>query len=86
MYNYLKKNGIVADSDILRLHGDATTELDVYRDHPEAIMQKKVILLTHVRFWSDLIYYFLIYKPTAPIPVFDGDFKTLMMRGMIKSK
>ena len=80
MYNYLKKNGIVADSDILRLHGDATTELDAYRDHPEAIMQKKVILLTHVRFWSDLIDHFLIYKPSAPIPVFDGDFKTLMMR------
>lgn len=54
MYNFLKNSDIVADSDILRLHGDATTELDAYRDHPEDIMQKKVILLTHVRFWSDL--------------------------------
>ena len=45
MYNFLKDNRIVADSDILRLHGDATTELDAYRDHPEDIMQKKVKFL-----------------------------------------
>ena len=80
MYNYLKDNGIVAESDMLRLHGDATTELDAYRDHPEDIMLKKVILLTHVRFWSDLIHYFLIYRPATLPSAFDGDFKALMMR------
>lgn len=80
MYNYLKDNGIVAESDMLRLHGDATTELDAYRDHPEDIMLKKVILLTHVRFWSDLIHYFLIFRPSTSPSAFDGDFKALMMR------
>ena len=84
MYNYLKDNGIVAEIDMLRLHGDAKTELDVYRDHPEAIMQKKVILLTHVRFWSDLIHYFLIYNPPTIPGAFDGDFKALMMRGDLR--
>ena len=84
MYNYLKDNGIVAESDMLRLHGDATTELDAYRDHPEDIMQKKVILLTHVRFWSDLIHYFLIYRPATLPSAFDGDFKALMMRGDLR--
>ena len=67
MYNYLKDNGIVAENDMLRLHGDAKTELDAYRDHPEDIMLKKVILLTHVRFWTDLIHYFLIFKPQNPV-------------------
>lgn len=84
MYNYLKDNGIVAETDMLRLHGDATTELDAYRDHPEDIMQKKVIMLTHARFWSDLIHYFLIFKPTTQPPPFDGDFKALMMRDNLR--
>lgn len=84
MYDYLKKNGIVAENDMLRLHGDATTELDAYRDHPENIMQKKVILLTHVRFWSDLIHYFLIFKPLTDPGAFDGDFAALMMRGDLR--
>lgn len=84
MYNYLKDNGIVAEADMLRLHGDAKTELDAYRDHPEDIMQKKVVLLTHVRFWSDLIHYFLIYKPLTIPGAFDGNFKALMMRGDLR--
>ena len=80
MYEYLKGNSIVAETDMLRLHGDAKTELDAYRDHPEDIMLKKVILLTHVRFWSDLIHYFLIFNPLTIPGAFDGDFKALMMR------
>ena len=80
MYNHLKDNGIVAETHILRLHGDATTELDAYRDHPEEIMLKKVILLTHVRFWSDLIHYFLIFNPKTDPGAFDGDFESLMKR------
>ena len=84
MYDYLKKNGIVAENDMLRLHGDAKTELDAYRDHPEDIMLKKVILLTHVRFWSDLIHYFLIFKPLTDPGAFDGDFAALMMRGDLR--
>ena len=80
MYKHLVDYTIVAATDILILHGDAKTELDAYRDHPENIMQKKVLIITHVRFWSDLIDYFLIYKPATPVPVFDGDFAKLMTR------
>ena len=43
-------------------------------------MQKKILLITHVRFWTDLINFFLIYKPTSEVDVFDGDFKKLMTR------
>lgn len=43
-------------------------------------MEKKVILITHVRFWTDLINHFLIYKPQKEVAPFDGDFRTLMGR------
>lgn len=54
--------------------------LSMYRDNPGIIMQKKIILITHVRFWTDLINYFLIYKPTSEVDFFDGDFRKLMAR------
>ena len=54
--------------------------LSQYRDNPEILTRKKVILITHVRFWTDLINYFLIYKPTQNVGAFDGDFKNLMTR------
>ena len=54
--------------------------LSQYRDNPEILTRKKVILITHVRFWTDLINYFLIYKPTQNVEAFDGDFKKLMTR------
>lgn len=43
-------------------------------------MQKKILLITHVRFWTDLINFFLIYKPTSDVDPFDGDFRKLMTR------
>lgn len=54
--------------------------LDQYRDNPEILMQRKVILITHLRFWTDLINYFLIYKPSEEVRHFNGDFKELMKR------
>lgn len=54
--------------------------LDLYKDNPEMLMEKKVILITHVRFFTDLINYFLIYRPQGKADIFDGDFRTLMTR------
>lgn len=54
--------------------------LSQYRDNPEILVKKKIILITHVRFWTDLINYFLIYQPTQSVEAFDGDFKNLMTR------
>ena len=59
---------------------DYAYHLSLYRDNPEILMEKKVILITHVRFWTDLINYFLIYKPQGKVEAFDGDFKSLMSR------
>lgn len=54
--------------------------LSEYKDNPEIILQKKILLITHVRFWTDLINFFLIYKPTSDVDPFDGDFRKLMTR------
>ena len=53
---------------------------DRYKNDPGILLDKKVILITHVRFWTDLINYFLIYKPKDEVKPFDGDFSSLMSR------
>ena len=58
--------------------------LSEYKDNPEIIMQKKILLITHVRFWTDLINYFLIYKPDSSVSFFNGDFKKLMTRNDLR--
>ena len=61
---------------------DFQYQLSLYRDNPEMLMYKKVILITNVRFWTDLINYFLIYSPdkNEEVRPFDGDFARLMTR------
>ena len=54
--------------------------LGQYRDNPGVLIEKNVILKTHVRFWTDQIKHFLIYKPHKEVAPFDGDFRTLMGR------
>lgn len=58
-------------------HQEFTRE---YRENPEILMSKQVVLITHCRFWTDIIDYFLIYKPGTRDYRFNGDFKTLMAR------
>ena len=66
--------------DVVLLHGDNPGELREYYNNPELLMQKKVVILTHVRFWTDIINYFLIYQPKQPVQPFIGDFAELMKR------
>lgn len=82
MYDWILDNRILTESEVLRLHGneEARDDLEEYWERPETVMCKKVILLTHIRFWTDLINYFMIYRPSSPVPVFDGDFVALMGR------
>lgn len=56
--------------------------MNQYRNAPESLFYKKILLITHVRFWTDLPNYFLIYNPHKPhlIDAFDGNFSALMSR------
>ena len=78
----LNYNGVM----IVSSDKDFQYQLSLYRDNPEMLMYKKVILITHVRFWTDLINYFLIYSPdkNEEVRPFDGDFAKLMSRGDLR--
>ena len=87
MYNWIIDNLVdvmpgLKKEDIMIISSDDEhyISLSEYKDNPEIIMQKKILLITHVRFWTDLINFFLIYKPTSDVDPFDGDFRKLMIR------
>lgn len=87
MHDWIKDNlcgsGLSKD-DIVCISSNCLNRDDfkTYRENPSLLTKKKIIMLTHVRFWSDLINYFLVYNPTSTTdePVFDGNFQALMKR------
>ena len=72
----------IAPSDVMAISSDPEDleQLRIYQNNPSILMSKKIILLTHARFWTDLINYFLIYNPRYQVNAFDGDFQNLMSR------
>lgn len=86
MFGWIVENlvveGVLRMEDVMIISSDPGRAdfLGQYRDNLEVLMEKKVILITHVRFWTDLINHFLIYKPGKEVDPFDGDFRTLMGR------
>lgn len=86
MFGWIVENlvmeGVLRMEDVMIISSDPGRAdfLGQYRDSPGVLMEKKVILITHVRFWTDLINYFLIYKPQKEVAPFDSDFRTLMGR------
>lgn len=80
MRNWIIDNTHLREDDIVLIHNDNVEQLFSYYQDPSFIMYRKVVILTHVRFWTDLINYFLIYNPINSVDVFDGDFTRLMQR------
>lgn len=82
----LCRNGQLDRNDILCISSEMKNvdDLAKYRHDPSLLTRKKIILLTHVRFWTDLINYFLVYKPAVKESAFDGDFKKLMSRNDLR--
>lgn len=89
MYRWIIENKDdigIKTSDVIVISSDPTHQdfTREYRGNPEILMSKQVVLITHCRFWTDLINYFLIYKPTDSNYGFNGDFKSLMARGDLR--
>ncbi len=84
MRDWIKDNTALREDDIVLIHNDNVEQLFSYYQDPSFIMYKKVVILTHVRFWTDLINYFLIYNPISPVDIFNGDFANLMQRNDLR--
>ena len=84
MYEYAINEAGINPCDILILDQQKEDTLKIYRKSPEIVMQKKVLLVTHIRFWTEMINYFLIYKPSEHIDPFTGDFEGLMKRNDLR--
>ncbi len=89
MHSWILENrddiGIVA-SDVIIISSDNEHQesLHHYQNNPEILMTKQIVLITHVRFWTDLINYFLIYRPLESVSTFDGNFVDLMGRSDLR--
>lgn len=89
MYQWIDSNGTefgVSANDVIIISSDKRHEnfLHQYQNSPDILMSKKIVLITHVRFWTDLINYFLIYRPQTPAEAFDCNFEKLMGRGDLR--
>ena len=90
MKNKLEMNlvntGKILAEDIMTItsepNSDARGVLYDYHTHPENLFTKKILLITHVRFFTSLLDYFMIYSPNAlvPVPIFNGDMQALLTR------
>lgn len=91
MYEWIKEELVgtgIHEDDVMCITSENTPEsaavYELYKNNPELLMSKQIILITHVRFWTDLINYFLVYKPTSSIPTFDGNFAPLLGRNDLR--
>lgn len=77
--------GVISSSDVLMINSKSNIEsMKIYQDKPELITHVKILIVVQVRFFVELINYFLLYKPLShPLP-FDGDFGALMRRQDIR--
>ena len=84
----LIQTGKIFPEDLLMITSDpninARGNLYSYHSNPEQLFSKKILLITHIRFFTSLINLFLIYRPIAPTPPFDGNFQSLLTRGDLR--
>lgn len=91
MYEWIKTelvdSGIILSSDVMYISSENTPESSTayerYKNNPEILLTKKIILITHYRFWTDLINYFLVYSASS-LSAFDGDFEKLLGRNDLR--
>lgn len=87
MYDRLKATLVpihISADDIMMITSERSAEAEyirhIYHNDPNILLTKKILLITHVRFFSSMINYFVIYNQKVPIFPFDGNFNTLLTR------
>lgn len=94
MYRWIKENIVgqegLKETDIWMMFTkddnsneqiEAENKLNLYKQNPEILLRKKIVIIPHPRLFSDIPGYFLVYNDKLKdLPIFDGDFKALMSR------
>ena len=81
VHDELVTPGTITDTDVMMINSKSNLEsMKMYQDHPEKICDVQILIVVQVRFFVELINYFLVYKPNPKPAPFDGDFKGLMAR------
>ena len=71
--------GVIPDTDVMMINSKSDLEsMKTYQDHPERVCEVPILIVVQVRFFVELINYFLLYKPRTKPQPFDGDFRSLM--------
>ena len=85
VHKELADTGIISKSDVMMINSKADFEhMKTYYDRPELITTKKILIVVQVRFFIELINYFLLYNPRTPPQAFRGDFGSLMASGNLR--
>ena len=92
MYDSLRRRlvdtKIIQEDDIVMITSEEDVNLKMmrqsYQADPTILCEKKILLLTHVRFFSNLINFFLVYRPKSVETYFDADFRTLLSRSDLR--
>lgn len=77
--------GVMKADDVVMINSAADFEqMKCYYDKPEGITKVEVLIVVQVRFFIELINFFLLYNPKTPPQAFDGDFGALMSSGELR--
>lgn len=97
MYAWLKDNLVgktlngqrLTLEDILMIHSESDfSDMEKYKNHPELVINTRILIITHVRFLTGLINLFVTYEPdnlNPSISHFDGDFTKLMTQKNLRT-
>jgi len=79
VHDELVTPGFITDADVMMINSKSDlVSMKTYQDHPEKICDVPILIVVQVRFFVELINYFLLYKPKTKPQPFDGDFRSLM--------
>lgn len=86
VHDELVTPGTITDADVMMINSKSNLDsMKMYQDHPEKICDIQILIVVQVRFFVELINYFLLYKPKTKPAHFDGDFRGLMARSDLRA-
>lgn len=79
VHDELVTPGTISATDVMMINSKSDLEsMKTYQDHPEKICDVPILIVVQVRFFVELINYFLLFKSSSKPMPFDGDFRGLM--------